>query len=110
MVAEILMLRRLGLMQKLSGRFNKILVPNIVETIPPPPPLTHTHGTIFFIVPYVALVEEKSEYFRDMWEDMNISVKAFHGDEGASSYAAGVCDITADIDIAVCTIERANIL
>ena len=42
MVAEILMLRRLA------------LVP----------------GTIIFIVPYVALVVEKSEYFREMWMDM----------------------------------------
>jgi superfamily II helicase len=75
MVSEILMLRRLGQLR----------------------------GTILFVVPYVALVEEKSEYFRNMWIDMGICVKAFHGGESGT-------DLTPETDVAVCTIERANIL
>jgi superfamily II RNA helicase len=67
---------------------------------------TCTRHTIFFVVPFVALAEEKAAYFQEMWQDMNIGVKAFHGDGG---------DITGntlseDIEVAVCTIERANIL
>lgn len=75
LVAEILMLRRLGLIG----------------------------GTIFFVVPFVALVEEKTEYFRQVWADMHIGVRSFHGDDGGN-------ELSSDIDVAVCTIERANIL
>lgn len=121
-VAELLMLRRLGLLQKslFNGTHTQASIYNTatVNSVAMANENGNTDhragtGTIFFIVPYVALVEEKSEYFREMWDDMNICVKAFHGgDEGSSQTAAGsgVCDITPDIDIAVCTIERANIL
>lgn len=56
-------------------------------------------GTIFFIVPFVALAEEKAEYLRNVWSDMFVGVKSFHGDDGGQA-------LTEDIDIAVCTIER----
>lgn len=75
LVAEILMLRRIGLKS----------------------------GTIFFVVPFIALAEEKAEYFREMWADMFIGVRVFHGEDGGG-------ELTPDVDIAVCTIERANIL
>ena len=72
LVAELLMLRKIGLFPQ---------------------------GTIFFIVPFVALAEEKAEYLRTVWGDMYIGVKAFHGDDGGQNY-------TEDISVAVCTIER----
>lgn len=76
LVAEILMLRRLGMVK----------------------------GTILFIVPYVALVEEKAEYFRTIWQDIGVSVRVCHGGDG------GTGDLTSEVDVAVCTIERANIM
>ena len=60
-------------------------------------------GTIFFVVPFVALVEEKAEYFRKVFGDMFLGVRAFHGENGGAA-------LTDDVDIAVCTIERANIM
>jgi replicative superfamily II helicase len=72
LVSEILMLRKIGL---------------------------STGGTIFFIVPFVALAEEKAEYLRNVWGDMFIGIKAFHGDDGGGVF-------TDDVDVAVCTIER----
>jgi replicative superfamily II helicase len=56
-------------------------------------------GTIFFIVPFIALAEEKAEYLRTVWGDMFIGIKSFHGEDGGQA-------LTKDIDIAVCTIER----
>lgn len=66
--------------------------------------LSQRKGTILFVVPFVALAEEKTNYFQSIWQDMNIGIKAFHGEDGS---AAGLTD---DVDVAVCTIERANIL
>jgi DNA polymerase theta len=54
----------------------------------------------------VALAEEKASYFQDVWQDMNIGVKAFHGDGGDSTGNI----LSEDVEVAVCTIERANIL
>lgn len=69
--------------------------------------LAERKGTIFFVVPFVALAEEKTAYFQHIWQDMNIGIKAFHGEDGG-----GLANnaLTADVDVAVCTIERANIL
>eukprot|EP00597_Dinobryon_sp_UTEXLB2267_P007382 CAMPEP_0170093870 /NCGR_PEP_ID=MMETSP0019_2-20121128/26816_1 /TAXON_ID=98059 /ORGANISM="Dinobryon sp., Strain UTEXLB2267" /LENGTH=373 /DNA_ID=CAMNT_0010314889 /DNA_START=90 /DNA_END=1208 /DNA_ORIENTATION=- len=64
--------------------------------------LAERKGTVFFVVPFVALAEEKLAYLQDMWQDMTIGVRAFHGEEGHA--------LTGDVDVAVCTIERANIL
>jgi DNA polymerase theta len=72
LVAEILMLRKIAISPK---------------------------GTIFFVVPFVALAEEKAEYLRTVWSEMFIGVRAFHGDDGGQV-------LTEDIDVAVCTIER----
>ena len=58
---------------------------------------------IFFVVPFVSLADEKANYFRNMWSGINIGVKTFHGSDASK-------DITNDVDIAVCTIERANVL
>jgi replicative superfamily II helicase len=56
-------------------------------------------GTIFFIVPFIALAEEKAEYLRAVWGDMFIGIKSFHGEDGGQA-------LTKDVDVAVCTIER----
>lgn len=96
LVSEILMLRQLAQ-----------YMPSHVEAAGSsselPPKLRHT---VFFVVPFVALAEEKATYFQEMWQDMNISVKAFHGDGG--DLAGNV--LGEDVEVAVCTIERANIL
>ena len=69
LVAELLMLRKLSQIMILGD------------------PRLHSRKTIFFIVPFIALAEEKSEYFRKIWQDMNITMKTFHTnqDDGASS-------------------------
>jgi DNA polymerase theta len=61
-------------------------------------------GTILFIVPFVSLAEEKGRYLRKIWSDMNIGIKIFHGGEDGGN------KLTSDIDVAVCTIEKANII
>ena len=63
--------------------------------------------TVLFVVPFVALAEEKAAYLQEMWQDMRIGVKAFHGDGGADGSGT---ELTPDVEVAVCTIERANIL
>ena len=75
LVAEILMLRRLA----------------------------RGSGTVFFVVPFVALVEEKAESLRTIWQDMCVSVKVFHSEDGGE-------DLPGDTDVCVCTIEKANML
>ena len=49
------------------------------------------------------MAEEKAEYFRTVFGDMYLGVRAFHGENGGA-------ELTDDVDIAVCTIERANIM
>lgn len=60
-------------------------------------------GTVFFVVPFVALAEEKTRYFQHMWGDMHIGIRPFHGEQTMSV-------LTSDVDVAVCTIEKANSL
>ena len=43
-------------------------------------------GTILFVVPFVALAEEKAAYFQHMWQDMHIGVQSFHGDDEGNIY------------------------
>lgn len=61
-------------------------------------------GLIIFIVPFISLVDEKTVYFQNMWKDIHVGVRSFHGDD---SYKLR---LTSDIELAICTIERANIL
>ena len=75
LVAELLMLRRIALHK----------------------------GTVLFVVPFVALAEEKVKWFRQLWSSIPLSCKVFHGD----SQGMGITD---DLNVAVCTIERANVL
>ena len=82
LVAEILMLRKIGLLKEKGG-------------------------TILFVVPFVSLAEEKGRYFRNLWSDMHIGLRIYHGEEDKGVNAK--C-LTPDIDVAVCTIERANII
>lgn len=65
--------------------------------------LARRGGTIFFVVPFVALAEQKTTYFQEMWKDMHIGVRPFHAEQGLTP-------LTCDIDVAVCTIEKANVL
>eukprot|EP00606_Chrysophyceae_sp_TOSAG23-5_P000769 GSChrysophyteH2.ASY1.ANO1.1345.1 assembled CDS len=60
--------------------------------------------TCLYIVPFVALAEEKAKYFQNKWQDLNIGVRCYHGDSEGNS------DLTGDVSLAVCTIEKANIL
>ena len=65
--------------------------------------LANTSGTIFFVVPFVALVEEKAEHLREVWQDLCVSVKVFHSEDGGD-------ELPEDTDVCVCTIEKANML
>ena len=76
LVAEILMLRRLALKPR---------------------------GCVLFVVPFIALAEEKCRWLREMWSDIPLGVRAFHGESLG-------CGVTPDLDVGVCTIERANII
>lgn len=100
LVSEILMLRQLA---RFMPSHADAIAP---ATKPPGTGAAKRRHTVFFVVPFVALAEEKAAYFQDMWQDMNISVKAFHGDGG--DIAGSV--LGEDVEVAVCTIERANIL
>jgi len=39
-------------------------------------------GAALFVLPYIALVEEKAKYFREVWREMQISVLTLHGENG----------------------------
>lgn len=97
LVSEILMLRRLA---------QWVLPPAAAAGPGESSTVATNRHTIFFVVPFVALAEEKATYFQEMWQDMNIGVKAFHGDGG--DLTGNV--LSEDVEVAVCTIERANIL
>ena len=43
--------------------------------------------------------------FRKIWQDLQISVRVFHGED-----SSGAIRLSEDTDVAVCTIERANII
>lgn len=86
LVAELLMLRKISATMSLGD------------------PTIHPRKTIFFVVPFIALAEEKMTYLQYMWQDLNIGVKGFHGEDGSSSV------LGEDVEVVVCTIERANIL
>ena len=100
LVSEILMLRQLARHIGAHTDVSEILGEKGAV------PLPKNRHTIFFVVPFVALAEEKAAYFQDVWQDMNIGVKAFHGDGGDSTGNI----LSEDVEVAVCTIERANIL
>jgi len=76
LIAELLMLRRIGL----NGR-----------------------GVVLFVVPFVALAEQTTRHCREMFSDVPLGVRAFHGDNQGAR-------VTPDLDVGVCTIERANII
>ena len=103
LVAEILMLRQLSrhIASPGDAEDSSLINPSIAGQRP-----ECRRHTVFFVVPFVALAEEKASYFQDIWQEMNIGVKAFHGDGGDVSGNV----LTEDVEVAVCTIERANIL
>eukprot|EP01038_Epipyxis_sp_PR26KG_P006253 gene6253-8612_t len=86
LVAEILMLRQIAI-QNISTNYKR--------------------GTIFFVVPFVALAEEKTNRFQEIWKDLRIGVKSFHNSDDSGGNGNHLPD---DVEVAVCTIERANIL
>jgi superfamily II DNA/RNA helicase len=89
LVAELLILKRFSQTMKLGD------------------PKYQKRKTIFFIVPFIALAEEKSNYFRTIWQDMNIGIKTYHNND---DLLAGGSTIGEDVELVICTIERANIL
>jgi DNA polymerase theta len=53
--------------------------------------------------PHPHPLQEKAAYLQEMWSDLFIGIRTYHGeDDGAI--------LTDDIDIAICTIEKANSL
>ena len=72
LVAEILMLRRFAMLQQ-----------KWLETQNGGGSSHHRvgFGIILFVVPFVALANEKAVYFQRMWRDIQIGVQAYHGDD-----------------------------
>lgn len=67
--------------------------------------LATVKGTILFVVPFISIAEEKVKMFRKIWQDLQISVRVFHGEDSSTSVR-----LSDDTDVAVCTIERANMI
>ena len=59
---------------------------------------------IIYVLPYVALVKQKQEYLRKLFQSENVCVSAFCGEEGRY-YPRPESD-DERLDIAVCTIEK----
>lgn len=91
LIAELLILRKLSQTMRLGD----------------PKSMNHQRKTIFFIVPFIALAEEKTNYFRQLWQDMNLAIKTFHTDDDLSYNHHQLGE---DVELVICTIERANIL
>ena len=53
-----------------------------------------------FILPYVSIVAEKVSYFQQLVEGTPVKIAGFYGNHGRRTIEG--------IDIAVCTIEKAN--
>ena len=62
-----------------------------------------THCKALFILPFVSIAQEKTHYLRALFQDIGLRVEAF---VGSQSPAGGLTSV----DIAVCTIEKANSL
>ena len=67
LVAEILMLRKFVEHRQLSESSNAPFMSGAEPTAP-----VNTVGVILFVVPFVALAEEKALYFQDAWQDLNL--------------------------------------
>ena len=39
-------------------------------------------GLTLFVVPFVSLAEEKTNYLQAVWRDMHVGVRAMHGEDG----------------------------
>lgn len=63
-------------------------------------------GSVLFVVPFVSLAEEKGAALQALWAPYGVRTRAYHG-EAADDGAAG---LATDVDLAICTIEKANIL
>jgi replicative superfamily II helicase len=61
-----------------------------------------TRKKAIMILPYVAIVSEKTKSLKRLFESQNLEIVGFFGNQGASSIDT--------VDIAVCTIEKANSL
>ncbi len=102
LVSEILMLRRLAQHPQELSRNES------VGDVPSKPDLSTTKysprlgKTVFYVVPLIALAEEKTRYFQNKWQDLYLGVRPFHSDVQDSTA------LTSDVSVAVCTIEKAN--
>nr|XP_033798472.1 DNA polymerase theta isoform X2 [Geotrypetes seraphini] len=60
-----------------------------------------THKKALFVLPFVSVAKEKMYYLQNLFEDMGVRVEGYMGN---MSPAGGF----SSIDVAICTIERAN--
>lgn len=93
MVTEVLMLRQL------ARNWNDVLFPQGNNSV-------SMNRTIMYVVPFISIAEEKLAYFQHMWSDYYVRVRAYHGE----AHSDGVDMLGKDVDIAICTIEKANII
>ncbi|KAJ3057486.1 hypothetical protein HK097_004006 [Rhizophlyctis rosea] len=61
-----------------------------------------TRTKAIFIVPFVSIVLEKVKYMQKMWASERLNIVGYHGNTGPRNFD--------EVDIAICTIERANSL
>lgn len=102
LVAEILMLRKLAMNMK---EMDKSLNTNGLQQDLNTNNLNiNRRKTIFYVVPFISLAEEKFNYFQTIWSELNLGIKAYHKDDGTDN------SLGEDVELVICTIERANIL
>lgn len=70
---------------------------------------------ILFVVPFVSLAEEKTSYFQELWgssgnDSCGLNIRAYHGEAQVVDDKTHRGGLAEDVDIAVCTIEKANVI
>ncbi len=67
---------------------------------------------VMFILPYVSIVMEKIQYFRKVWESLDLSILGFFCNTQGSSRETAASETSSfqDCNVAVCTIEKANVI
>ncbi|RKO85090.1 P-loop containing nucleoside triphosphate hydrolase protein, partial [Blyttiomyces helicus] len=61
-----------------------------------------TSKKAIMILPFISIVSEKTKYLQKMFASENLNIVGYYANNGAASFD--------DIDVAICTIEKANTL
>lgn len=106
LVAELLILKKLAQnMQEMDFMIKPSKSTTIIPSqLPTFSTLNTKKKTIFYVVPFISLAEEKFTYFQEIWKDLSIGMRAYHREDGLDN------NLGEDVELVICTIERANIL